>query len=226
MYSIQIKNQAKSLRNRGKSIYDIAKILGLNPTTISYWCRDIKLSKSLIQKISDNGKKKTMVAMLVYTEKQRIERLSRQRKERMRGKRLLGKLSSRDLMIVCLGLYWGEGYKGSDGELGFTNSNPDIIKFYLSWLSLLCVPREDLIFRLTINDVFKNHAVQIKTFWITRLRVKEGQFSKTTLIKTGLKKADIFNEDTYKGILRVKVRSGNALKNRILGALEHISTCT
>src|SRR3990167_8115058 len=146
MYSIQIKNQAKSLRNRGKSIYDIAKILGLNPTTISYWCRDIKLSKSLIQKISDNGKKKTMVAMLVYTEKQRIERLSRQRKERMRGKRLLGKLSSRDLMIVGLGLYWGEGYKGSDGELGFTNSNPDIIKFYLSWLSLLCVPREDLIF--------------------------------------------------------------------------------
>jgi DNA-binding transcriptional regulator YdaS (Cro superfamily) len=42
MYSIQIKNRAKVLRKGGRSIYTIARILGLKPTTVSYWCKDIK----------------------------------------------------------------------------------------------------------------------------------------------------------------------------------------
>jgi len=225
MYSIQIKNKVIQLRKMGKSIYDIAKMLNLRPTTISYWCKDIQLSNYLVRKISNKGKKKARMAMLIYTEKQRARRLQVQATERKIGKQSLGKLSSRDIVMTGLGLYWGEGYKGNNGEMGFTNSNPDIIQFYLSWLTLFRVSKEDLIFRLTINGVFKNQEIRLKRFWLTRLGAKEEQFTKTTLIRTVLKKADTSRRNTYKGILRVKVRRGNALKNRILGALEHISTC-
>ncbi|OHB11476.1 MAG: hypothetical protein A3G05_00450 [Candidatus Zambryskibacteria bacterium RIFCSPLOWO2_12_FULL_45_14] len=225
MYSIQIKNRAKLLRKKGGSIYDIARKLGLRPTTVSYWCKDIKLSDSLIRRISDEGKKKARAAMLVYTEKQRTGRLQRQTMERKTGKKLLGRLSRRDLMMAGLGLYWGEGYKGNNGELGFTNSNPDVIRFYLSWLTISGISKKDLIFRLTINYVFRSQAKSLKLFWLKKLGVKENQFTKTTIIKTILKKADISRNNTYKGTLRVKVRRGNAFKNRILGALEHISAC-
>jgi len=225
MYSIQIKNRAKVLRKSGKSIYDIARTLGLRPTTVSYWCKDIKLSRFLISRISNEGKKKARRAMLIYTEKQRVERLQRQAMEREIGKRLLDRLSQRDFKMVGLGLYWGEGYKGNNGELGFTNSNPDIIRFYLNWLVIYDVPKKDLIFRLTINDGFRNQERRLKHFWSTTLGVKNSQFTQTTIIKTALKKLDVSKRNTYKGILRVKVRRGNILKNRILGALEYISAC-
>jgi hypothetical protein len=109
--------------------------------------------------------------------------------------------------------------------MGFTNSSLDIIRFYLNWLAGYSISKDNLIFRLTINNVFKNKEKQLKQFWLTKLGVKESQFSKTTIIKTSLKKADISKENTYKGTLRVKVGRGNALKNRILGTLEYISSC-
>jgi hypothetical protein len=225
MYDIQIKKQVQCLRKQGKSIYEIARTLNLRPTSISYWCRDIKLSDHLIRKISDEGRKKAIAAMLVYTEKQRVERLLRQTTERQIGAKSLGKLSRRDFTMVGLGLYWGEGYKTSNSELGFTNSNLDIVRFYLSWLTIFGIPKKDLIFRLSINEVFRNQEKRLKQIWLTKLGVKENQFTKTTLIRTVLKKADNSRNNTYTGIIRVKVRRGNALKNRILGALEHISAC-
>jgi len=225
MYGIHIKKQAELFRKKGKSIYEIARTMNLRPTTVSYWCKDIKLSDFLIRKISNEGKKKARQAMLVYTEKQRRERLYRQATEREIGRKLLGRLSRRDLTMVGLGLYWGEGYKGSNSELGFTNSNPDIIRFFLNWLVIFSISKKDLIFRLTINDIFVNQEKRLKRFWFTKLGVRESQFTKTTLIKSTLKKADTSRGNIYKGVLRVKVRRGNALKNRILGALEHISAC-
>ncbi|MFH1473089.1 MAG: hypothetical protein ABIF06_01590 [bacterium] len=225
MYSIQIKNKVRVLRKSGKSIYDIARAFNLKPTTISYWCKDIQLTDSMIRKISNEGKRKARQAMLLFTEKQRKKRLGMQEAEREKGKKFIGNLSRRDIILVGFGLYWGEGYKGENGELGFTNSNPDIMWFFLRWLKEYGVFKKDLIFRLTINKAFEGQEKKLKGFWIKKLGVKKEQFSKTTVIKTNLKKADISHRNTYKGILRVKVRRGNALKNRILGALKHISTC-
>ena len=125
---------------------------------------------------------------------------------------MVGKLSSRDVLMVGLGLYWGEGYKESNDEMGFTNSSPQMVRFYIKWLKLNNVFKNDLIFRLSINEIFKNIEKEIKKFWIKYLDIKENQFSKTTFINTNLKKANIKNLNTYKGILRVKVRRGLSLK--------------
>ena len=76
-----------------------------------------------------------------------------------------------------------------------------------------------------IIDAFKMKETHLKQFWIIKLEVKENQFTKTTIIKSVLKKADLSKGNNYRGILRVKVRRGNALKNRILGAIDHISRC-
>jgi hypothetical protein len=46
-------------------------------------------------------------------------------------------LSSRDIHMLGLGLYWGEGYKRGSRELGFTNSDPLIARFFIRWLELM-----------------------------------------------------------------------------------------
>jgi len=224
MYAIQIKNRAKTLRKSGKGIYDIARILGLNPTTISYWCRDIELSESLIRKIKYIGMKKASAGMLLYTEKQRKSRIKRILGEKGEGAMSAGNLSQRDVFMLGLGLYWGDGYKESNAELGFTNSNIRVMQFYLRWLVLQGVMKKDLIFRLTINEIFRSQENRIKNLWIHNLKISSSQFSVTTFIKTKLKKAITTKRNTYAGVLRVKVRRGGTLKNKILGALEHIST--
>jgi hypothetical protein len=225
MYSIQLKNRAVTLRKSGKSIHDIADILNLKPTTISNWCKNILLTKELRNKIDQQGKLKARAAMLIYTEKQRRLRLQRVQSNKAEGAMIVGSASDRDILMIGLGLYWGEGYKYENSELGFTNSNLSIINFYIRWLRLFNVRKDILIFRLTINEVFRAQERRIKQFWIRSLKVKENQFSATTFIKTNLKKADVSKPNTYLGILRVKVRKGTNLRDKIIGALEHISSC-
>ncbi len=225
MYSIQLKNKVLTLRKQGKSIYEIAEKLSLSPTTVSYWCKNILLSEKLRSKISQNGKLKARAGMLVYTENLRQQRLQRTTQNKREGARMIGAFSPRDLLLVGLGLYWGEGYKYDNSELGFTNSNPRIIHFYMKWLELFNISKRDLILKLTINNAFKSHEKHIKKYWMSNLKIPLNQFTKTTLIRTNLKKADSSHMGTYFGILRIKVRRGKDLRDKIMGAIEYLSSC-
>ncbi len=209
------------MRENGTSIGDISIGLGVNKSTVSYWCKNIELKESAIQKIKTKGREKSIRGLLRYSELKRKERIDRNYKQKQDGADFVGNISKRDVLMTGLGLYWGEGYK--EGELGFTNSNPKIIQFYLTWLQIFNISKSDLIFRLTINQIFKPQEKQIKRFWLDLLDVKDDQFSKITRIKTKLKKAFLKDSQTYRGILRVKVRRGMSLKNKILGAIDHIS---
>jgi hypothetical protein len=223
MYDISIKRKAQALRKDGHGIREIAKTLELQPTTVSYWCRDIVLSGVLIQKIKNKGKKKAQEGLLKYGEKVRGQRMERTTIEKEAGKVFVGEINNRDIFMVGLGLYWGEGYKESNSELGFTNSNLFIIKFYMLWLSNLGVNKEDLIFRLTINEAYRVFESQVRAFWIKNLEIDDSQFSKTTGVKTHLKKEFLPDIQTYHGILRVKVRRGLKLKNMILGGIDALA---
>lgn len=223
MYYPQTKEIAKRMRKSGISLGDISKKLNVTKSTLSFWCKDIILTESAILKVKTNGKIKSVRGLLRYSETKRKERMVRNILQKQEGVKVLGILSSRDILMVGLGLYWGEGYKYENGELGFTNSNPYMIRFYFKWLKLWKVEKDSLIFRITLNEFFKKGEDNIKSFWINFLGIKKEQFSKTTFIKTNLKKASLKNIENYKGILRVKVKKGTYLRNKILGAIDNIA---
>ncbi|OGI86394.1 hypothetical protein A3A05_01850 [Candidatus Nomurabacteria bacterium RIFCSPLOWO2_01_FULL_41_12] len=223
MYYPHTKEVAQKMRENGMSLGDISRKLNITKSTLSFWCKDIVLSDSAISKIKTKGNMKSIKGLLRYTESKRKDRLKRYALQRQEGIKILGTLSERDMLMAGLGLYWGEGYKYENGELGFTNSNPHMIRFYFKWLRLWSVEKNSLIFRLTLNEFFRKEEEKIKIFWTNFLDIKKEQFSKTTYIQTNLKKASMKNIEKYKGILRVKVRKGTALRNKILGAIEHIS---
>ena len=211
------------MRENGLSLSDISRRLHVTKSTLSFWCKDIILPESAIMKIKTKGRIKSMRGLFRYSEIKRKERIERNAFQKQEGITALGVLSNRDILMLGLGLYWGEGYKYENGELGFTNSNPKMIHFYLKWLKLWSVEKDSLIFRLTLNEFFRKEEKNIKNFWINFLFIKEEQFSQTTFIKTNLKKASMKNIEKYKGILRVKVRKGTSLRNKILGAIDHIA---
>ena len=211
------------MRRNGVSLSDLVKKFGITKSTASFWCKDIILSESSIKRIKTEGKEKSVKGLLRYSESKRKERIDRNILQKQEGALIVNDLSDRDILMVGLGLYWGEGYKYENGEFGFTNSNPYMIRFYFRWLKLWKVERNSLIFRLTINEFFRRNESDIKSFWIKFLDIKEEQFSKTTFIKTNLKKASVKNIEGYKGILRVKVKRGTFLRNKILGAIDQLS---
>ena len=223
MYYPQKKELAKRMRKNGKSLGDISRKLYVSKSTLSFWCKNMILSESAILKIKTKGRTKSIRGLLRYSELKRKERIARNILQKQEGAKGLGKLSDRDILMIGFGLYWGEGYKYENGEFGFTNSNPHMIRFYFKWLKLWNVEKDSLIFRLTLNEFFRKKENEIRSFWINFLGIKKEQFSKTTFIQTNLKKASLKNIEKYKGILRVKVRRGTSLRNKILGALDYIS---
>ncbi|MBM3261462.1 hypothetical protein FJY93_03515 [Candidatus Kaiserbacteria bacterium] len=218
----ELRMRVRQLRKQGTSIKSIAKILDASTSTVSYWCRDIKLSESQIRKLAKNMERGGMIGRLRAAEKKRAQRLLAIQKETSRGKKDISILTKRDMFIVGLALYWGEGYKNGNDECGLTNTDPIIIKAFIHWLfTMYGVTKDDLILRVTINDTHRARAHIIETYWSQQTSIPLSQFTQTSFIRsTSIRVFE--NPNGYVGTLRVKVRRSTALRRRILGSISEI----
>ncbi len=215
-----IKTKALTLRQQGESINNIAKKLSISKSTASVWCRDITLSETQQRTLSERSNHQAISALLRASEKKRSERIIATEKEMHTGKQDVGRLSTRDIFMVGLGLYWGEGYKKGSQELGFTNSDPLLILFYTEWLNrIYSIGPDSLILRVSINMQHKERIGEVEQYWSSLTQIPLSQFTKSSLIKT-LSKRVYSNNTHHFGTLRIKVRRGTALRRRILGSIE------
>ena len=157
MAFIKLREQARGLRKKGGSIARIATMLHASKSTVSYWCRDIALSSKQIQRLVQKQENAGALGRLRAAEKKRSARLARIESESKKGSRAIGSLDQRDIFMLGIALYWGEGYKSGNEECGFTNSNPDIIRAFILWLRRVYnVPSSDLILRVSIKQTHRN----------------------------------------------------------------------
>lgn len=220
MAYIREKEKAQALRSAGESINRIAELLKMKKSTVSFWCRDIALTSAQMHSLKFKQLERARVGSLKAAEIKRAQRLNRVADEKTRGAADLGAMSRRDLFILGIGLYWGEGYKSSNGEFGFTNSNPDIIKTFIAWVKAnYGIQPEDFILRVSINATYRAKSSESIRYWSKVAGLPTKQFTKTSFIKTVLKK-QYGNNRKYFGTLRIKVRRATNLQRRVLGTLE------
>lgn len=218
------REKAVLLRKKGLNIRDIAEKLDVSKSSVSNWCRDIALTQKQIQQLEKKRKDGQHRGSMIAAERKRALRKKRVKETRALGATDIGRLSKRDLYMLGLGLYWGEGYKSDNGELGFTNSDSGLISVYIQWLNQIYgVTKKELIFRVGINAIHKERESEVLAYWTQILSVPLGQFTKTSFIKSKTKKK-YGNMHTHYGTLRVKVRRGTNLQRRILGSIEHLGT--
>ena len=223
MAFIKLREQARGLRKKGASIANIATILPASKSTVSYWCRDIALSQKQMRHLVQKQRNAGAIGRLRAAEKKRSTRLAAIETESETGSRAIGSLSQRDIFILGIALYWGEGYKSGNEECGFTNSNPGIISTFILWLRRAYnIPSSDLILRVSINQIHHNRVDAVERYWSKVTGVPRSQFTKASLIKTVSQK--IYSDpQRHFGTLRIKVRRGTALRRRILGSIEEIA---
>ncbi len=217
------KLKAESLRYQGKSIKEIAREIGVSQGTVSRWCSDIILSSDQQIRLENKRREAGMKALAPWILRNRKLKQNDILKQNIQGRQDLGKMTGRDLFMIGLGLYWGEGYKRGSQEWGFTNSDPKMIRIILIWLSKTYkIPIGRIIARITINQRYKNQTENITDTWARETNIPLSQFGKPTFI-SGYNNSKL-DERTYRGTLRIKVRCGTSLRRRILASIVEINT--
>lgn len=218
-YAEDIKMKARLLRSKGFSLDSICNEMHIPRTTIMSWISDVSLSDKQIRVM----RMKALAALQkgrVRTQKANAESRKSQMNELLiSGKNEVGVLSDRELFIAGIALYWAEGFKNMhEHRLGFCNSDPAMIKFYLFWLQkILKIDSKQIVLRLTVNILYKNNSQEIQQYWSQLTEIPLCQFTKTFFQNSKWKKK--YNNDNYKGVLRIHVKSSLGLLWKMRGQI-------
>jgi hypothetical protein len=131
----------------------------------------------------------------------------------------IGDLTSREILIAGAVAYWCEGAKNKPyrrvDRVTFTNSDPELISFFLLFLETAGVPRSELAFQLQIHDTAD--VASAERFWLAVTEARPEQFGKTSLKPHNPVTTRKNTSDGYHGCLRVDVRQSGELYRTIEG---------
>lgn len=215
----KLHQKAIILRQQGLGIKTIAYKLGVSSSTISLWCRDVELTplqrKELEKRAHDPfyGRRLTNILHQQNKRQKKIKELN------SLGIKEIGKLTSRELFIAGVALYWAEGFK-KDNRLGFANSDPKMINLFLKWLIKSCkVPKNDIRVRIGLNISHKDRMKEVEEYWSDLTKLPLSQFQKPFFQKFIWKK-EFSRPEEYFGVLRIRANKQLSLFRKIHGWIE------
>src|SRR3989338_1310963 len=189
-YDKRIK--ARAMRKNGISIIVIARKLAVSKSSVSLWCRDIILTEEQSKKLVKNKGVSLTTGQRMGAETNRKKKTDVIKTSDVFGKRIIKKISKRELLFISTAFYWCEGSKtDSTSTFIFVNSDPDII----------------LIMK------------KVLIFWKKLLKLKSYQIRKPYFVNTKVNKG-YENYDRYYGVCKLFVRRGKHLKYRMLGLIK------
>ena len=173
MYYPEIKQKAIDLRKQGYSYNYIVKHVPVAKSTLSEWLHDIPFipNKYTLETIG-----KAHLASGVYKHNVRAKSLER---AELQAKKDVGILSNRDIMMLGLGIYIGEGGK-TVNITKITNSDPKIIKFAIKWfVSAFGVDVKQMKIRLHLYP--DNNEKECIEYWSEQTKIPKNQFFKSSV---------------------------------------------
>jgi hypothetical protein len=222
MAKTELKFKARSMRSGGESIKVIAKKLSVSSGTVSLWCRDVKLSQKQLRELERRAHDPNYGKRLENSLKQQKIRIEKTKRLFEEGISQVGKLNKRELFLAGIALYWAEGFK-SDSQAGFCNSDPNMIKFFLTWLKT-CFGYKNSDFRLRVglNESFRDKTNEIEDFWARLTIIDKENFQKPFYQKVKWQK-QYDHPENYHGVLRIRVRKSTDFLRKICGYINGLS---
>lgn len=209
---LDLKLKAQKLRRQGWSIKAIEKELQVSRSSVSLWARDIKLTKSQLEKLYLNKKTGQLKGSIIAAMNKIRDREEITAKLMREGKKEIGRLSKRDRFVAGVALYCGEGSK-TDGSVDFANLDPKLISFMMSWMRDFCnVPEEKFRGSLYLHDNLDE--IKAKQFWSKLSGISLSQFTKTYIVKNNPKR--LRKVKHIHGVFRITVSDIN-LHRKIMG---------
>ncbi len=204
-----LKTKVQSLRLEGKTYSEILALLEtpVAKSTLSLWCREIKLSDEQRQRIDVIALEKTSRARFKALEtirqkrKQYLEEIHR--KYSHLASTMVMNENSAKIALAILQLTEG-GKQG--GHLMFGNSDPLVISLFLR-LIRLCYKIDEAKFRCTVQCRADQNVSELEQYWQKITNISKRQFYKAQIDpRTKGKKS---KNPNYKGVCRIDYLSAN-----------------
>jgi transcriptional regulator with XRE-family HTH domain len=208
--------KAKELREQGLDYKRIAAELGVSKSSISLWLRDMPRPERLSY---EECCKRQAEAVARYWAAERPLREAEREAISAAAAAQIDTLSDRETLIAGAVAYWCEGGKNKPyrrhDRVNFINSDPVMIKFFLRFLDVAGIPRDQVIFRVYVHE--SADVVAAQRFWLDVTRAHLAQFRSPTLKRHNPRTVRKNTGEDYHGCLRVDVRRSAGLYRQIEG---------
>ena len=211
-----LRAKARELRAQGFDYNSIAAQLGVSKGSVSLWVRDMPRPEHLSY---EECRRRAAEGVRRYWAAERPVREAERAAARAAAAAQMGELSDREVLIAGAVAYWCEGAKNKPYQrhdrVNFINSDPVMIKFFLRFLDVAGIPRDQVTFRVYVHESADVAAAQ--RFWLDATQAQPAQFRRPTLKRHNPRTVRKNTGDDYHGCLRVDVRRGADLYRKIEG---------
>ena len=212
-----LKDISIKYREQGFSYGFISEKTGASKSTLSDWLQKIPYTpnKEMIKRIGMARMKSG-----VYKHNQMIVSTKR---IKIAAKKELGKLNRRDLWLLGIGLYLGEGSK-THNNVRIVNSDPRIVKLSVLWFKRICGLKTEN-FSPVVHIYPDNNLKKTIKYWSKITGIPKDQFQKTQIDIRANKSTKKRNVLPY-GTINLQIRSrgkkkfGRFLYRKIMGWIE------
>lgn len=211
------------MRRAGWSYRDIVQSLHVSKSTLTLWLREIeyKPNKTVLKRVNAALMKSVMARHQV--------KLNSLNEAKVWAAQQFGDFTDRDLTMVGLGLYIGEGSK-RDELIHVMNSDPNVLRLAVRWIvDILGVPLGNL--RIALHIYPDNSEEEAKKYWAKSTGISLKQFGKTYVDRRTNKSPAKRGILPY-GTAHIKVRSygdptlGKLLHRRVMALIAEIYSKT
>ena len=211
-----LRAKARELRLQGLDYEEIVAHLGVSKSSVSLWVRDLPRPERVAP---EQCARRTSERMRRYWAAERPVRAARRAAANAAAAASIGDLTDREILIAGAVAYWCEGAKNKPhrrvDRVTFSNSDPELISFFLLFLDTVGIPRSELAFQLQIHETADVPSAE--QFWLVQTGARPEQFCKTSLKQHNPATTRKNISDDYHGCLRVDVRRSCELYRRIEG---------
>ena len=163
-------------RHRAMSIKEIARLVGVAPSSVSLWVRDIPLTVDQLASLRQRNPayNRQLRGATRNAERGRARRLAYQEEGRVMAR------DAHTLHVAGVMLYWAEGDKGSRNAARISNSDPEVLKLFMRFLrECLDVPDEQLSVTCHLFADHLDRQWEIEQFWLDVLRLPRARLCKS-----------------------------------------------
>lgn len=176
---ILLREQAIKLRLQGHSYRQISDEINVAKSTLNGWLRNVEITQPQKDQLLLKWKEGLKKARIRSVEVKKLEKLENIHKSKITAKKILNSVSftSEILEIFLAGLYLGDGFK-VNGRFGLGNSNPLIVKLFLTLIRQLYKIDESKLGVQIFARADQNTEILLN-YWSNLLKIPISQFQKT-----------------------------------------------
>lgn len=178
----ELKMKMIDLRKEQKSYREIAQLLGISKSVVSYWLRDMDWSRDIQEQLTERVRISSQKRLIHLNELKRTKWQKVYQQAELEATREFEQLKENRIFITGLSLYWGEGDKNfKNGKVRVSNVDAKLLAAFRVFLEEVCrVPEEKMKAYIVLYPDLDEEACL--KFWSENIGLKKESFFKSSTI--------------------------------------------